>query len=213
MVRDTISEAVAVSGLGQNLLPRDGEAYLAKSFFRANVADQLLNEIIGTTTWRQDTIKIFGRAVLQPRLTAWMGDSGATYRYSGLLMTPDPWSPAILQVKTAVEAQLGQNFNSALINYYRNGLDSMGWHRDNEPELGPTPVIASLSFGEGRLFKIRHYFDKALTIDLNLEHGDLLVMAGPMQSCWEHSLPKTRKPKQARINITFRSVDIQPRRV
>lgn len=213
MASKIISEGILIKGLGPNLLAQDGEAYLGKSFFSAQSADQLFHEIIATTSWRQDNIKIFGRTVLQPRLTAWMGDPGANYRYSGLLMTPDPWSPAVLLVKKTIEERLGKKFNSALINYYRSGLDSMGWHRDNEPELGPEPVIASMSLGEGRLFKIRHYINKTLGMDLTLEHGDLLVMAGPMQSYWEHSLPKTRKPKQARINITFRSVDIQPRRV
>lgn len=199
--------------LGENLLPGDGEAYLLKSFFSAEAADILFREIIETTAWRQDPIKIFGRSLLQPRLTAWMGDLGASYRYSGLSMTPTPWSPQLCEVKRAVEDRLETTFNSALINYYRDGMDSMGWHRDNEPELGSSPVIASVSLGDSRLFKIRHYFNKLLRIDLNLEHGDLLVMAGQMQAYWEHGVPKTRKPKQARINITLRAVDIQQRQV
>lgn len=199
--------------LGENLLSTDGEAYLRKAFFPKELADQMLDDIINTTAWRQDTITIFGRSVLQPRLTAWMGDPGANYRYSGLEMTPMPWSPVVLQTKTAIEEQVGTKFNSALINYYRTGSDSMGWHRDNEPELGSKPVIASISFGDCRLFKIRHYFNKISAMDLNLEHGDLLVMAGEMQTYWEHSLPKTRKMKMPRINITFRHVDIRPSRV
>jgi alkylated DNA repair dioxygenase AlkB len=145
---------------------------------------------------------------MQPRLTAWMGDSGASYRYSGLMMVPEPWSAPVLKIKLAIEKAVGFKFNSALLNYYRTGLDSMGWHRDNEPELGKEPTIASVSFGDLRVFKMRHYFNKSLSVDIELDHGDLLVMAGVMQSYWEHSLPKTRRPKGPRINITFRSVDI-----
>lgn len=203
------SKNLSLGFLGENLLPENGEAYLMKSFFSAEAADTLFRGIIETTSWRQDPIKIFGRSLLQPRLTAWMGDLGASYQYSGLSMTPTPWSPQLCEVKTTVEDRLQTTFNSALINYYRNGMDSMGWHRDNEPELGSAPVIASVSLGDSRLFKIRHYFNKVLRIDLNLEHGDLLVMAGQMQAYWEHGVPKTRKPKQARINITLRAVDIR----
>lgn len=193
-----------------NILPIDGEAYLVKSFVQSFFgpvdADRLLPQIIATTPWRQDEIKIFGRMILQPRLTAWLGDPGASYRYSGLTMTPGPWTPVIHALKTAVESHTKGTFNSALINRYRTGMDSMGWHRDNEPELGPTPLIVSLSLGGNRLFKIRHYRNKSLTADIQLEDGDLLIMSGAMQSHWEHSLPKTRRPVSERINITFRSV-------
>jgi len=191
--------------LSQNLLPRDGLAYVAKSFFPGSDADRILGQLIGLTPWRQDPIKIFGRTVLQPRFTAWMGDAGVTYRYSGLTLEPISWSQPVREVKDRIEAEYGYKFNSALLNYYRDGQDSMGWHRDNEPELGEEPAIASLSLGESRVFKMRHYFNKSLNIDLNLEHGDLLIMAGPMQAYWEHSLPKTARPKGPRVNITFRS--------
>jgi alkylated DNA repair dioxygenase AlkB len=192
----------------QNLLSMDGRAYHVKKFLNSVEADSYLSAIVGSSPWRQDHIKIFGRSVLQPRLTAWMGDRGASYRYSGLLMTPEPWSEAVLQIKSAIEKALGLKFNSALLNYYRTGFDSMGWHRDNEPELGKDPTIASVSLGDLRIFKMRHYFNKSLGVDIELGHGDLLVMAGVMQSNWEHCLPKTRRPKGPRVNITFRSVDI-----
>jgi alkylated DNA repair dioxygenase AlkB len=191
-----------------NLLSVDGQAFHIKNFFHSDEADNYLNAIVCSAPWRQEPIKIFGRSVLQPRLTAWMGDPGASYRYSGLLMTPEPWSEPVLQIKSAIEKVVGFKFNSALLNYYRSGLDSMGWHRDNEPELGKEPIIASVSLGDLRVFKMRHYFNKSLGVDIDLEHGDLLVMAGVMQSYWEHSLPKTRRPKGTRVNITFRSVDI-----
>jgi alkylated DNA repair dioxygenase AlkB len=191
-----------------NLLSMDGRAYHVKKFLNSVEADSYLSAIVGSSRWRQDHIKIFGRSVLQPRLTAWMGDRGASYRYSGLLMTPEPWSEAVLQIKSAIEKALGLKFNSALLNYYRTGFDSMGWHRDNEPELGKDPTIASVSLGDLRIFKMRHYFNKSLGVDIELGHGDLLVMAGVMQSNWEHCLPKTRRPKGPRVNITFRSVDI-----
>ena len=123
-------------------------------------------------------------------------------------MTPEPWSEAVLQIKSAIEKALGRKFNSALLNYYRTGLDSMGWHRDNEPELGREPTIASVSLGDLRIFKMRHYSNKSLGVDIELDHGDLLVMGGVMQTHWEHCLPKTRRPKGPRVNITFRCVDI-----
>ena len=203
----------ALRELGANLLPKDGEARLAKGFFTKVLSENYLSVLLGSTSWRQDEIRLFGRTVLQPRLTAWMGDPGATYRYSGLLMRPVPWSPVMLEIKAAIETRLGKSFNSALLNFYRDGLDSMGWHRDNEPELGPTPTIVSISFGASRRFKIRHYFDKKPVFDLLLENGDLLVMGGVMQSFWEHCLPKTRPLQEARLNITFRSVDIPSNQV
>lgn len=196
-----------------NLLPKDGTAHLMKAFFSSARSEYYFRNLVETTPWRQDEIKIFGRSVMQPRLTAWMGDPGATYRYSGLLMRPSAWSPVMLEIKSAIEASLGRNFNSALLNFYRTGLDSMGWHRDNEPELGSTPTIASVSLGAARRFKIRHYFDKELAVNLLLENGDLLVMGGVMQSFWEHCLPKTRPLQEPRLNITFRSVDIPSNQV
>lgn len=195
------------------IIHRDGRASYSEQFFASDEADHFLSSLMNDVPWSQDSIKLFGRSVLQPRLTCWMGDKGAAYKYSGLLMQPKPWSEVVAQIKTRIEAKLAVSFNSALLNYYRNGRDSMGWHRDNEKELGPEPIIASVSFGAERRFDFRRYKTKDDKISLNLGHGSVLVMAGALQEYWEHSLPKTAKLNAsnlgARINITFRRVIIK----
>lgn len=156
--------------------------------------------------WKHEPIWMFGKKVMQPRLTAWYGDAGKAYRYSGILMTPFPWTSSLLEIKAKVEELTGEKFNSALLNLYRNGADSMGWHRDNEPELGINPVIASVSLGAARRFLLREYQDKKSKTEILLEDGSLLIMKGESQTHWEHSIPKTTKCMAPRINITFRSI-------
>lgn len=194
----------------KNLLSQDGECYYFQSFFDATESVRLFSELLTTTSWKQEPIVIFGKQVMQPRLTAWYGDSGTEYRYSGLTMVPNPWSRALLEMKARVEAHLGTRFNSALLNQYRDGQDSMGWHRDNEPELGAKPTIASLSFGEARVFQLRHISQvegsKKLRVSVTLETGSLLLMSRDTQRFWYHSIPKTKKAIDPRINITFRNV-------
>lgn len=194
--------------MSQNIVPKEGNVQLLQSFFSQTEAESYFGSLTEKTPWRQDPIKIFGKLILQPRLTAWMGDEGARYRYSGLNLQPTPWSAELQEIKSRVESSTGFKFNSALLNMYRDGRDSMGWHRDNEPELGPDPVIASVSLGATRIFKLRHYQDKALKLDVPLENGSVLIMQGPTQHFWEHSIPKTARPVGPRINITFRLVDI-----
>lgn len=144
---------------------------------------------------------------MQPRLTAWYADAGKTYSYSGITMPGTEWTKTLLQIKTAVEKTSGVSFNSALLNLYRNGQDSMGWHRDNEKELGLNPVIASLSFGAERIFQLREYASKSNLKSLSLSHGSFLLMRGETQPYWEHRVPKTNKVHATRINITFRRVN------
>ncbi|QJX46937.1 alpha-ketoglutarate-dependent dioxygenase AlkB [Hymenobacter taeanensis] len=172
-------------------------------------AAELLTELTATIPWQHEAIRLFGRDVLQPRLTAWHGDAGATYRYSGLQLTPQPWTLALQQLRRHVEAVTGAAFNSVLLNLYRTGQDSMGWHADNEPELGPTPVIASVSLGATRSFRLRPR-NPLLTphppLSLALTSGSLLVMRGLTQQHWLHSLPKTARVQEPRLNLTFRWV-------
>jgi alkylated DNA repair dioxygenase AlkB len=150
---------------------------------------------------------MFGRWVDSPRLSCWMGDPEARYRYSGALFEPEPWHPAIAQLLPRLELACGVRFNSVLLNRYRHGRDSMGWHSDDEPELGPEPVIASLSLGEPRRFLMRMRADHAMKAEWRLAHGDLLVMRGDCQRVAQHALPKMAGVSGERINLTFRRVD------
>jgi alkylated DNA repair dioxygenase AlkB len=167
----------------------------------------LLAKLIAETPWRTDPIKVWGKVYMQPRLMAWYGDMGKSYRYSGRLYEPYPWTPLLLQLKDGVEQACDHTFNSVLLNYYRDGNDSMGFHSDNEAELGKNPVIASLSLGETRTFVLKHKTNKALKpIRLKLNDASLLLMAGELQTYWKHGIPKERKSCSARINLTFRTI-------
>jgi alkylated DNA repair dioxygenase AlkB len=157
--------------------------------------------------WRQEEILLFGKRIPQPRLTAWHGDPAAHYRYSGLPLTPVPWTDVLLQIRRRVEDVSQARYNSVLLNLYRDGKDSMGWHSDDEPELGAEPTIASLSFGESRLFQLKSKNRKgAKTISLELNTGSLLVMRGTTQDRFLHAVPKNQHIQAPRINLTFRMI-------
>ncbi|KYP13922.1 alpha-ketoglutarate-dependent dioxygenase AlkB [Flavihumibacter sp. CACIAM 22H1] len=190
----------------QNILPINGEAYYYPDFFSKTASDAFFIELQKQVNWKQEPIKLFGKEIMQPRLTAWYGDENKAYSYSGITMVPDAWSPVLLQIKNSVEAIAGIRFTSALLNYYRNQQDSMGWHRDNEKELGEYPIIASVSFGESREFQFRYYSDKTIKRALLLTHGSLLLMSGSTQHYWEHALPKRTRTMGGRINLTFRKI-------
>lgn len=181
----------------------DGElallARLPLSRSNAEVFARLLEE----TPWREESVVVYGKRHLQPRLTAWYGD--ASYTYSGLRLEPLPWTALLLELRAAVEAVCGQRFNSVLLNRYRNGRDSMGMHSDDEPELGSEPVIASLSYGATRTFILRHKRNKQ-TVRLALEEGTLLLMSGQLQRHWLHGINKSARPLGERINLTFRYI-------
>jgi alkylated DNA repair dioxygenase AlkB len=188
----------------KNYLPHHGKVYYHSAVFEKGKSDILLTVLLQSIPWRQEPIRIFGKEVLQPRLTAWFADPGITYTYSGITMQASNWTDELLEIKQAAETLAGIEFNSALLNLYRNNMDSMGWHRDNERELGHQPVIASFSFGASRKFQLRMYKDKGDLISLDLQHGSCLIMAGETQHFWEHRVPKTAQPAGERINITFR---------
>lgn len=189
-----------------NLLPQNGEVFYFNSFFSSQEATDLQQSIIENTSWRDDSIFLFGKITPQPRRTAWHGDPGKSYTYSGLKMDPQPWTEELLRIKTKIELYSNNSFNSVLLNLYRHQKDSMGWHRDNEKELGPHPVIASVSFGASRTFCLRHYFDKKQKVNIELGHGSLLLMRGETQHFWEHCLPKRTRELPARLNLTFRQI-------
>ncbi|WP_407690288.1 alpha-ketoglutarate-dependent dioxygenase AlkB family protein [Salinivibrio siamensis] len=164
-------------------------------------ADTLFSTLLAQTPWQQLPISSFGRTVMQPRLLAWYGDH--PYTYSGLTLQPLPWTHPLRQLKCWVEAQCQTPFNTVLLNRYRSGSDYMGWHRDDESELGEQPTIASVSLGASRRFLFRHP-KRQEKREVLLNHGSLLVMRGTTQTHWQHSLPKTQKPTSERINLTFR---------
>jgi alkylated DNA repair dioxygenase AlkB len=184
----------------------DAQISYSPLFLSPDEADRYLKTLQHSLQWRQDQIRLFGRTVAIPRLQAWYGDSGLTYRYSGLQLTAQPWTPALQTLRARIEQYSGHHFNAVLANLYRNGQDSMGWHADDEAELGPNPVIASLSLGQARTFRLRHRSDKKLQHSLELEHGSLLLMAGTTQHHWQHALPKRSRLHQPRLNLTFRLI-------
>lgn len=176
-------------------------------FLPGDEANTLLTSLLQKTPWRQDEIRIFGKTHPQPRLTALFGNNGNSYSYSGITMDPEPFTPELKDLKEKVEQGCGHTFTTCLLNLYRDGNDSNGWHADDEKELGTNPVIASVSLGETRVFHLKHRRQKSLRYRMRLVHGSLLVMRGPMQHHWLHQIPKTRKPVKPRINLTFRSIN------
>lgn len=165
--------------------------------------DAVLARLIAETAWRSELITVWGKRHPQPRLTAWHG--AAAYTYSGLTLVPQPFTPLQLEIKAAVEQASGRRFNSVLLNYYRNERDSMGMHSDDEPELGPEPAIASVSFGAARTFILKHKASKR-TVKLDLTSGSLLLMAGTTQANWLHGINKQARACGPRVNLTFRNI-------
>lgn len=174
-------------------------------FYQSEQAWVLFYEIIKQTEWRQDRLTVYGKEHLAPRLSCWFGAPWMDYSYSNHTMKASAWTPLLLKIKAKVEAQTKDSFNSVLVNYYRDGQDSNGWHSDDEPELGADPVIASLSLGDSRDFHLRHKVDKNHKHAMSLEHGSLLMMRGLTQSRWQHHVPK-RACAEGRINLTFRTI-------
>lgn len=172
----------------------------------AATADRWLAALLAQTPWEQPQVRLYGRSFVVPRLVAWYGDPEARYRYSGLSHEPLPWTPLLAEIRAFVERTVGQPLNGVLLNYYRDGQDSMGWHSDDEAELGANPLIASLSLGGARRFDLRRAGQSRIEYSLMLEHGSLLVMAGATQHHWQHQVAKTRKPCAPRLNLTFRRV-------
>jgi alkylated DNA repair dioxygenase AlkB len=185
----------------------DGEVIFYPAFFPVPEADQLFQTLLQETHWQQDTIKIQGRSIRLPRLTAWYGDRSVTYTYSGITLLPHPWTPTLLTLKSRLETLTPIRFNSVLLNLYRDGRDSVAWHSDDEAELGSEPAIGSVSLGGTRRFSLKHKFRRELgRIDLDLAHGSVLMMQGATQKYWLHQVPKTKREVAPRINLTFRAI-------
>ncbi|MEC5167020.1 alkylated DNA repair dioxygenase AlkB [Flavobacterium sp. PL11] len=184
----------------------DAEIIYFPTFYDQSIADSIYTELQKDILWQQDDIKVYGKIYPQPRLTALYGDEGLTYSYSNIKMVPHPWNLLLQKIKTAVELVAETNFSTVLLNNYRDGKDSNGWHADNEKELGLNPIIASVSFGAERVFQLKHNSDKSQKTTITLQHGSLLLMKGTTQHFWKHQIPKTTKPIGARINLTFRLI-------
>lgn len=177
------------------------------NFLSKKTADLYFDSLHTQINWQQETYSLFGKQILSPRLTAWYGDYNAIYKYSGIVHQHLAWIPELIELKSRIEDLKNFEFNSALANLYRNGFDSMGYHSDNEPELGYEPIIASLSLGCSRKFYLKHKHNKAL-YKMNLSHGSLLIMSHGTQAYWQHAVPKQKRVHCPRINLTFRKIFI-----
>ena len=184
----------------------DAEIEYYPAFFSVQKANELLQQLKTEIPWQQDTITVYGKNHLQPRLTALFGNEGKPYGYSNIVMQPHHWNPLLTFIKEEVEKQCEEKFTTVLLNYYRNGQDSNGWHADNEKELGRNPIIASVSFGEERIFQLKHNTIESAKQNITLQHGSLLIMKGTTQQYWKHQIPKTKKEIGSRINLTFRII-------
>jgi alkylated DNA repair dioxygenase AlkB len=184
----------------------DADVRYYPCFFDPKTSDRYFETILRETAWEQRVLQVYGQRRPEPRLTAWYGDEGAVYSYSGTTRHPKPWTLLLCEIKQRVEETAGVRYNSLLLNQYRDGSDSVGWHSDAESSLGRNPSIASVSFGAVRSFHLRHRQDKQLWHKMHLEHGSLLVMQGPTQHYWQHQVPKTSSAVWPRINLTFRVI-------
>ena len=176
------------------------------SFFSKEKADELYNLLNKNTPWQQDTITVYGKNHLQPRLTALYGNEGKPYKYSNIIMNPHPWNSTLMYIKDLVEENANHSFTTVLLNLYRNERDSNGWHSDNEKELGRNPIIASVSLGEERTFQLKHNTIKEVKQNILLKHGSLILMKEGSQVHYKHQIPKATSSKKPRINLTFRTI-------
>ena len=178
-----------------------------ENFFNLDESQLYMRNLTQSVLWRREKIKMWGKEIVTKRRIAWYADDGKSYTYSGSTFSPSQWNNVLLQLKERVENYSEIKFNSVLLNEYPNGEVGMGWHSDDEKELGTDPIIASLSFGANRDFIFKHKTDKNIeNVKLHLKSGSLLLMLGSTQHYWKHSLPKRLKVKEPRINLTFRNI-------
>ncbi|MEM7381259.1 MAG: alpha-ketoglutarate-dependent dioxygenase AlkB [Bacteroidota bacterium] len=190
----------------QKLHLPDADISYFPNFLNLSQASDLFRELRNSISWRQDPITVFGKTYPQPRLTALYGNNGKPYSYSNISMKPNPFTSELNELKEGIEAVAGVSFTTCLLNLYRDGRDSNGWHADNEKELGRNPVIASISLGQERFFHLKHRERPELRHKLLLENGSLLLMQGETQHHWLHQIPKTARTIGERLNLTFRVI-------
>jgi len=184
----------------------DADVTYYPDFFNDQEADVLFKELLEHSPWQHDDITVFGKTYKQPRLTALYASNKKSYSYSNITMIPHNFSKELLTIKSRIENEVHEEFSTCLINLYRDGTDSIGWHSDDEKELGMNPIIGSVSLGVERIFHFKHKQNKDLKERLILKHGSLLLMKGATQHNWLHQIPKTKKPIGKRINLTFRVI-------
>ena len=190
----------------ENLNLKDAEVFYYPNYFTINESMSLFQILTTETLWQQDNIKVFGKTYKQPRLTSLYGSNKRPYSYSNITMYPNEFTSTLLKIKSKIEDTTNEIFTTCLLNQYRDGRDSNGWHADNEKELGQNPVIASVSLGASRMFHLKHRYDKSHKCKLLLESGSLLLMKGTTQHFWLHQVPKTKKQIGSRLNLTFRNI-------
>lgn len=184
----------------------NAEVSFYPNFFTEEESSHFFKALNDEIKWRQDKIKLYGQEMNLPRKTAWYADKGKSYKFSGIHLTPEPWTVALLEIKQRIECVARTKFNSVMLNLYRDGNDGISWHTDSEPEFGKNPIIGSVSFGAARRFMFRHKYDKQLKAEILLTNGSFLLMSGETQHFWQHQIPKTSKKLEPRINLTFRTV-------
>lgn len=209
----------------------DGRLYYAPQYFDSAHSDEIMHSLLAckdvdyathdwhqehdinalpfeNIRWQHDSVSMFGKTHPLPRLSAWYGDNDRPYTYSGITLQPKPWNTLLLELRAALVPICKREFNSVLLNWYRSGDDHISWHTDAEPELGESPLIASVNFGACRRFLLRRRDDHSTKLEITLQHGSVLVMAGALQHHWQHSVPKQKKVKDSRVNLTFRTIHI-----
>ena len=190
---------------GEPVVIQNGEYIYIPNFLDAATATKYLEAFKTNVEWKQESMNMYGKKVLFPRLTSWYGDNDKPYSFSGITLSPHPWSKELLEIKALIEPKCEVAFNSVLLNFYRDGNDSISWHTDAEKELGKNPIIASVNFGAERKFQIKHN-ETLETHDIILKHGSLLIMKGEMQHYWKHQVPKQKSVLKERVNLTFRVI-------
>lgn len=216
---------------GFNIIVPNGELFYAERFFNQKLSDRSMDYFLESNAgdwrniawhsmgaaelnsiafaripWRQDKLNMYGKEVYLPRFSSWHGNNDKPYTYSGLTLQPNAWNDGLLHLKNRIEIIAGINFNSVLMNWYRNGDDHLSWHTDAEKELGKNPIIASANFGETRDFMLRRNDNHSCKLSIPLRHGTLLIMRGELQHFWQHCVPARKKVTQSRINLTFREI-------
>jgi alkylated DNA repair dioxygenase AlkB len=193
----------------EKFLLKDGEVWLMPNFMPTEKATFYYDALLANINWRQEEIKMYGKIYPVPRKTAWYGYPDFNYKYSGIMCNPEPWTKELMDIKRVIEHFLpGENFNSVLLNLYRDGNDKVSWHADDEPELGTNPTIASVSLGAIRRFDLKHKDDAEQKLQIELSSGSLVIMKGALQHHWLHQIPVQKKIHEPRINLTFRTIKL-----
>lgn len=206
MTYDLFSEPGEGSNVPYSIQAPGADISLWSSLFPEDDANRLFRILRQEILWEQEKVSLYGKVHDLPRLTAWYGEPGKTYSYSGIKAHSSPWTPALIEIKKRIENVSDTRFNSVLLNLYRDGSDSVSWHADDEPELGTAPIIGSVSFGESRVFQMKHRVEKKGKLKINLENGSYLLMKGATQHNWIHQIAKSGKSMGERINLTYRVV-------